>query len=379
MSRDELSVLQVNKLYYPWIGGVEKVVQNIAEGLKEKVDLEVLACQPKGLGERGEIRGVDVTKASSLGRFLGLPASPTFPLLYARRSRQADLLHFHVPFPLGVLSYLAFGPREKKVVVTYHSDIVRQEKLLRFYQPFLMKFLERADAILPTSPHLRDGSRFLAPFRDKCQVVPLSIDLEEFSEGAADRNDPPAAAGEEGVVLFVGRLNYYKGVEYLIRAMEEVEARLLIAGEGPLLEQLNRQAITSGVTEKVTFLGRVTDERLKGLYADCDMLVLPSVRESEAFGIVQMEAMAYGKPVINTDLPTGVPWVSKDGQTGLTVPPADPKALASAINRLLENEELREKLGRNAHERVKRKFSRSGMLRTVESLYRELASDKGGR
>lgn len=373
MEKEDLSVLQVNKLYYPWIGGVEKVVQNIAEGLYKRLDMEVLACQPKGLGNKEEINGVKVTKSSSLGRFLGLPASPTFPLNYARLSRRADVLHFHVPFPLGVVSYLALGPRDKKVVVTYHSDIVRQEKLLRFYRPFLMKFLDAVDVILPTSPHLRDGSEFLAPFRDKCQVVPLSVDLEEFDRDALDPDDPGSpGTGDEDIVLFVGRLNYYKGVDYLIRAMEDVDARLLVAGEGPLLEQLNRQAITSGVTDRVEFLGRVSDRRLKELYAGCDTLVLPSVRESEAFGIVQMEAMAYGKPVINTDLPTGVPWVSKDGETGLTVPPADSDALASAINELLEDEERRREYGENAYHRVKEKFSRNGMLDTVESVYRDL-------
>ena len=373
MSRDELNVLQVNKLYYPWIGGVEKVVQNIAEGLKDRVNMEVLACQPKGFGTREEINGVDVTKASSFGRFLGLPASPTFPGLYARKSRKVDVLHFHLPFPLGVISDLVFGPRDKKVVVTYHSDIVRQEKLLRFYKPFLMKFLERADLILPTSPHLRDGSRFLSPYREKCRVVPLSVDLDEFSrEGVEGGNQELPENDDEDVILFVGRLNYYKGVDYLIRAMEDVDARLLIAGEGPLLEQLDRQTVTSGVTDKVQFLGRVTDRRLKQLYSGCDMLVLPSVRESEAFGIVQMEAMAYGKPVVNTDLPTGVPWVSKDRETGLTVPPADSEALAAAINKLLTDDDSRREYGENAYERVKKKFSRNVMLDTMESVYRDL-------
>ncbi len=375
MSRDELSVLQVNKLYYPWIGGVEKVVQNIAEGLKESLDMKVLACQPKGIGTREEINGVDVTKASSIGMFLGLPASPTFPAVYARKSRKADVLHFHVPFPLGVISDLAFGQKDKKVVVTYHSDIVRQEKLRRFYRPFLLKFLERADLILPTSPHLRDESRFLSPYREKCKVVPLSVDLNEFSRGQGEGSDLELPGNDdEEVILFVGRLNYYKGVDYLIRAMEDVEAQLLVAGDGPLLEQLKEQAVNVGVSDKVNFLGRVAGQRLKDLYSGCDMLVLPSIRESEAFGIVQIEAMAYGKPVINTDLPTGVPWVSKDGETGLTVPPADSEALAASINKLVDNEELRQEYGENAYRRVKEKFSRKVMLETIEAVYRDLGS-----
>ncbi len=168
----KIRVLQINKLYHPWIGGVEKVVQDIAEGLKDKVDIEVLACQSKGRGSKLLINGVKVTKANSCGIYWGMPVSFTFPLLLAWKSRKADILHFHLPFPLGDLSYLLLGARKKKIVVTYHSDIVRQEKLLRFYKPFLYRFLEMADRILPTSPNIVESSKHLRPYKDKCIVVP---------------------------------------------------------------------------------------------------------------------------------------------------------------------------------------------------------------
>ena len=173
MKGNEIYVLQISKLYYPWIGGVEKVVQDIAEGLLGKVHMEVLACEPKGHGGSQLINGVKVTKASSLGIYWGMPISLSFPFLLAWKSRKADILHFHLPFPLGVLSYLLMGSKRKKIVVTYHSNIVRQKKLMRFYEPFLHRFLKRADKILVTSPNLLEASKCLVPYKDKCTICLL--------------------------------------------------------------------------------------------------------------------------------------------------------------------------------------------------------------
>jgi rhamnosyl/mannosyltransferase len=366
-----IRVLQINKLYYPWVGGVEKVVQDISEGLKDKVNIEVLACQPKGLGRKKLINGVRVTKASSFGIYWGMPVSITFPFLLAWKSRKVDILHFHLPFPLGDLSYLLIGSKWKKVVVTYHSDIVRQEKLMKFYGPFLHRFLRRADRILPTSPNLVESSPYLSPYKDKCTVVPLSIDLKEFGHPIEKEFDL-GVSPDDKIVLFAGRLSYYKGLDYLIEAMQEVEAKLLIAGEGGLREDLERKAKSLGVEHKIVFVGKVSDDELKYCYQICDLFVLPSVESSEAFGIVQMEAMAYGKPVVNTNLPTGVPYVSVDGETGITVPPRDSKALANAINKILNDNELATEFSKNALKRVKEKFSREKMLESIYSIYEDL-------
>lgn len=368
---NKIKILQVNKLYHPWIGGVEQVVQDIAEGLKDQVNMEVLACEPKGRGESELINGVKVTKASSFGIYFGMPVSATLPFLLARKSRQADILHFHLPFPLGVVSHLLMGSKSKKIVVSYHSDIVKQEKLLKLYRPFLHNFLDRADVVLPTSPRLLETSSHLGPYKNKCTPIPLSIDLDKFGH-PPEGNFDLEVSSEEQIVLFVGRLAYYKGLSYLIEAMEEVEAKLLIAGEGDLREELKEQVSSLGLEEKITFLGRVSDEELKHLYQHCDLFVLPSVKPSEAFGIVQMEAMAYGKPVVNTSLPTGVPYVSKDGETGLTVPPRNSEALAKAIKEILTDRNLREKFSKNAKERVREKFSREKMLNSIYSVYEGL-------
>ncbi|MFB6271479.1 MAG: glycosyltransferase [Salinibacter sp.] len=368
-----MRVLQLNKLYAPWIGGVEKVVQNIAEGLKANVEMDVVVCQPRGRGRRERVNGVRVTRATSLGVVWGMPISPTYPFLLARQSRGADIVHAHCPFPLGVMAYLTFGSRRAKLVVTYHSDIVRQRRLMRFYGLFLRRFLSRADAIMVTSPHMLEASPHLAPHRDKCRVVPLSVDLAETGQPPAQSYDLGLPT-DDRIVLFAGRLSYYKGLNYLLEAMRDVDATLVIAGDGEERDALSSQVEEIGVTDKALFLGRLSDDELKYCYQHCDLFVLPSVEPSEAFGIVQLEAMAYGKPVVNTSLPTGVPYVSVHGETGLTVPPQDADALAEAINAILDDPDRAERYGRNARRRVEQVFSREAMLASVYEVYRGVMS-----
>ena len=366
----KIKVLQVNKLYAPFIGGVERTVQDIAEGLKDKFDMKVLACQPKGRTTVEVINGVEVTKASSLGICWSMPVSLSFPYILAKMSRDVDIIHFHFPFPLGDFSYLLFGAKGKKVVVTYHCDIVRQKKAMMFYKPFLFKFLEIADRILVTSPNILQSSKYLTPFKDKCVVVPSSIHIKDYV--SVDQKFDLDISGTEKIVLFVGRLSYYKGVEYLIEAMQSVNAKLLIAGDGKLREKLENMTVSLGLEERVKFLGKVSNEMLKYCYQICDVFVLPSVEPAEAFGLVQLEAMAYGKPVINTLLPTGVPFVSIDGKTGLTVEPRNSKALSDAINKLLSDDELRKKFGIQARNRVVENFTVDKMNEKILKVYQEL-------
>jgi glycosyltransferase involved in cell wall biosynthesis len=374
MPSTKASVLQVSKLYHPWIGGVEKVVQDIAEGLNAEVEMRVLTCQPVGRGEHTSINEVEVIRARSLGMCFGMPVSLSFPFLLARWLRRASIVHMHLPFPLGVLSYLVFRfvRRKARLVITYHSDIVRQRRFLRFYTPFLRALLGRADRILVTSPNLLKSSPFLEPFEKKCQVIPLSIDLKRFGVREYE-GDTLRKSDDERIVLFVGRLNYYKGLTYLIRAMQWVEGRLYIVGDGELRRELEDEAHSLGVEGRVEFVGALPDAELGRFYQACDVFVLPSVESSEAFGIVQLEAMAYGKPVVNTNLPTGVPFVSRHGDTGLTVEPRNPDELAEAINTILDDKKLAARFSQNAKTRVREEFDRPRMIERVRAVYDELA------
>ena len=367
-----MNVLHVSKFYHPKVGGIERVVRQLAEGTVARGEAaRVLAATDRGRGRRTELNGVSVTKASSLGVALSVPLAPTFPVHLGRASATADLVHLHLPDPLSVTSWTVVRRSDVSVVATYHNDIARQERALQLYRPVLDRFLDGVDRIHVTSPRLRDESSFLAPYTDKCRVVPLSIDVDEYGDYEGPAFDLPVT-GDRPVLLFVGRLIYYKGLEYAVDAMTDVDADLLIVGTGPLRESLEARARERGVADRVTFLGYVAEDRLHYCYDRADVFVFPSVATSEGFGIVQLEAMAYGTPVVNTDLPTGVPWVSRDHETGITVPPRDAAALADGLNTLLADSDLRARYGAAARVRVAEQFADDRLVDGVHEVYEEL-------
>jgi len=365
-----MEVLQVSKFYAPHVGGIERVVQQLAEGAEQRNhDVTVLAATNRGIGNQESINRVPITRTSNAGKILSTPLSPTYPIRLGQLS-SVDIVHIHLPNPLAVVSELFVDRTDASIVVTYHSDIVRQQIARRLYHPFLRRFLDQTEQIITTSPRLRDNSEILDKYHSRCTVIPLSVPIEDEFNPSRKSVSPPVDA-DGPYVLFVGRLNYYKGVEYLIEAMSAVEGTLLIIGDGARRKSLEQQASTSGGS--VVFLGHVTDEILKRCYAGADVFVLPSVEPSEAFGIVQLEAMKHGLPVVNTNLPTGVPWVSKHGETGLTVEPHNSSELAEAISTLLGNDELRRRLGENARERVVDNFNESHMIESTLDLYDSLS------
>lgn len=372
-----IRVLQINKFYYPYIGGVEKVVQQISEELLKEPEVEnsVLACHPERRDLRTCIRGVNAVLAGSLRTVLGMPISPSFRRLLAQEGNGKDIVDFHMPFPLAAWSLGALRSPGTKVVVHYHSDIVRQKKLKWAYASAFERLLSRADAVVVSSPNLRDSSDMLAPFRAKCRVIPFMAAKPDPEAVSPDRVS--ALKKEVGVptgmpvVLYVGRLVYYKGLQYLMEAMAGVDAALLIVGSGPLQEDLRQQARSLGIEKRVYWRSGVSDEELPTYYALGDIFVLPSCANTEAYGIVQMEALVAGLPVINTSLPTGVPWVSKDGESGLTVPPGDAAALKAAICRLISDEALRNKLKAGALRRAE-DFDPTVVRKQVMDLYREV-------
>jgi rhamnosyl/mannosyltransferase len=315
------------------------------------------------------VHGIKVTRAGTL---FNLSAAPVCPQMVSviRRS-DADIVHLHLPNPMAVLAYLASRHRGK-LVITYHSDVVRQKFLGRAFQPILYRLLKRCSAIIATSPNYAATSQVLIDFRDRCHVIPYGISLEQFQQPDRTTVEQIRRQYGERLVLSVGRLVYYKGFEYLIRAMTKVQGRLLIIGDGPLRNSLEALARECNIADRVVFLGEVQNEDTIPYYHAADLFALASVARSEAFGIVQLEAMACGKPVINTQLDSGVPFVSLDGISGLTVAPTDSEALAVAINKLLDNAELRAQYGEAARRRVYEEFSLDVMTRRMLQLYRQV-------
>lgn len=301
--------------------------------------------------------------------WLTVASTPLCPAMVGEiRAFRGDILHLHLPNPVAVVAYLASGYRGP-LVVTYQSDVIRQKVLGPMFEPLLEAALRRSAAIIASSPNYIESSPVLARHCERCHAIPLGIATQDF-----DRCDPAAVAAirkEHGnrLIVSVGRLVYYKGFDYLIRAMKKVDGKLLLVGHGPLGEKLRALAAEIGVADRVMFLGDIAHDQLVACYHAAQVFVLPSVARSEAYGIVQVEAMAAGLPVVNTSLDSGVPFVSLDQKTGFTVPPRDSDALAAAISRLLDDPELRKAFGGAARLRAEQEFAVDVMADRTLSLY----------
>jgi glycosyltransferase involved in cell wall biosynthesis len=364
-----LRVLHVGKFYPPHMGGIETHLQALCGTLTGQVDLQVVVSSDD---RRTVDQVVDGVRVARVGTLLTAFSTAISPAIVSRiRSADADLVHLHLPNPTAVLAYLASGHRGP-LVITYHSDTVRQKVLGALFQPFLNSILRRSAAIITTSPNYLESSPVLNAFRDRCHVIPYGIDTNPY-----EHRDPEAVQQirrqyGERLVISVGRLVYYKGFDCLLRAMVDVRGKLLIVGDGPLRGELQSLATELGIADKVAFAGEIQNARMAPYYHASDLFALASVARSEAFGIVQIEAMAAGLPVVNTSLDSGVPYVSLHQETGLTVPPGDSAALAGAINRLLDDPALRETYGRAGARRAQEQFSLDSMQRRTLQLYHSL-------
>jgi len=372
-----VKVLQVYKDYYPPVkGGIEGHLNLLSEGLKRRgVDVEVLVSNTRASLERVNINGIPVTKVPQVGRFASAPLNATFPFWLQRLGKDADIIHFHFPNPTAELSSL-FPGLTNNVIVTYHSDIVKQKRLKEVYSPFLVRFLKKSRAIIATSSNYVHSSRVLSGFEHKCRVIPLGIDIEKFRYPQGISAEIEAIQQRYGpFILVIGRVRYYKGLHVMIEAMRRIRGRLLLIGTGPLERELRRQTRDAGLEDRVAFLGELSDPEMISYLHACDVFALPSIQRSEAFGIVQLEAMACGKPVVCTELNTGTSYVNQHGKTGLVVSPGDVEALADAVNLLMDHPAMRQAFGQAGFQRVGTHFSVEHMIEGVIALYREMLAD----
>jgi len=366
-----MRVLQLGKFYDPYVGGMETVLKEICESLADQVEFQVVVANTRCRTEH-ENRKVPVTRVASMGKLFSCSMAPSFPL-WARKF-DPDLIHIHIPNPLAELSAL-MADRDIPVVAQFHSDVVRQRNLLKLYGPFLDAFYRRANCIIVPTPRHIEISRFVSKYREKCRVVPFGVPLSRFELDETDCKKVDELRDGLPSVLCVGRLVSYKGVEFLIRALESIKARLWIIGSGPLEASLKNLAREKGLADRIEFLGQLSDEEVVRYYHACDVFVLPSITNAEMFGVVQLEAMACRKPVISTTLPTGVPWVNQHGKTGYVVAPGNAGELAKGIQHLLSNPELREEMGEAGRMRVEEHFTSTRMAGAMLQVYQEMLSE----
>lgn len=369
-----LKILHAYKVYSPVEGGVPTFMKFLAERLLPQVQSAVL-CTGSQLLDRSEIiNGVTVHRLASLGNLLSLPLSLHYPFKLWSLARQVDIVDYHFPMPWVDVAAAIYFPPETRLVIHWHSEIIEQKLAAKCLSPLIERCLQRADRIVVADNSYVKRSPFLSRFADKCVAIPFGIDVEKFHAISAEEQQKINALRTKypRLILGVGRLVSYKGFNVLIDAMQKINGQLIIVGQGSLEAELKNQVRSLGLEDKVHFYGRADDSELKCLYHASQLFAFPSVTTNEAFGLVQLEAMSCGKPVVNTQLDSAVPEVARHGKEALTVPPGAVQPLADAVNQLLNNPELAQQLGQQGYERAVSHYSFAAMLEQTLQLYQNL-------
>ncbi|MBO4571276.1 MAG: glycosyltransferase [Bacteroidales bacterium] len=373
-----MKVLQLGK-FYPIVGGVEKVMWDLTRGISSRgIDCDMLCCcLPADMPEGREIRFNEHGRCICVKAWRKVAATMISPALVFRLrkiSRNYDIIHIHHPDPMAALALWLSGFRGK-VVLHWHSDILKQKRLLQLYKPLQSWLLRRADIIVGTSPVYLESSPFLEGFRDKAVCVPIGIEPLEYDREAAEAIR--ARFPGRKIVFSMGRLVGYKGYGYLVEAasMLPEDHVVVIAGEGPLREELTARIKTLGLEGRVLLPGYLKHAEAAAWFNACDLYVMSSVWKTEAFGIVQIEAMSCGKPVVSTRIPgSGVSWVNAHGVSGLTVGTEDSDALAKAILEITSNNNNFASYSAGARKRYESLFTFEEMIDNAINQYKILIS-----
>lgn len=365
-----MRILEINKLYHPVIGGIETIVKLIAENLdKDKFTVDVLVCQEKASKRKVEsINGVKVYRAASFGKKLGMPLSFDFFKLFFSIKNNYDLIIIHHPFPLA--SLLSPFIAKDKLITYYHSDIIRQKLAYALFYPFIKLNLKRSKSILVASNNLIQYSKLLKKFKNKARHLAFGLDIEygkeDFDLALKIKKE---YSKHTPLLLAVGRLVYYKGFKELILAMQGVEAKLIIIGTGPQEKKLKELIKVNKLEDRIEILA--TLENLAPFFLASDIFLFPSTHSSEAFGLVQIEALAASCPIINTRLNTGVEEVSIDNESGLTITPGNIEELRGAILKLINDTSLRKKFSSQARLRYDNLYRLENFINKLEQIISE--------
>ncbi|MEJ0063324.1 MAG: glycosyltransferase family 4 protein [Alphaproteobacteria bacterium] len=370
-----MRVLHFYKTYFPdTVGGVEQVIYQLCRGTARLgVQSSVLSLSRDVVDRTIHLDGHEAHRARMNFQIASTAFSASVFLRFAQLAKQADIVHYHYPWPF--MDIVHFATRLKKpAVVTYHSDIVRQQTLLKFYRPLKHRFLTSVDRIVATSPNYFATSHVLERYRDKTAVIPIGLDKSSYVTPSPDLLAKWRAELGERFFLFVGLIRYYKGLHILLDAIQNTDYPVVIVGSGPVEAELKEHAARLGL-KNVRFLGALPDEDKVALLTLCYAVVFPSHLRSEAFGISLLEGAMYGKPMISSEIGTGTSYININGETGLVVPPSDPAAFRNAMRYLWENPETAAVMGRRAEERYAQLFTAERMAASYADLYKQLLAE----
>lgn len=375
-------IVHFGKYYPPDAGGIESVTSSLAQGaVNAGHDVSVVCFKKAPADENSVMHGVRVVRLPIAKLVASQPLGLGYFWACLKEARRADVVHLHVPNMVGALCALLIG-RRPRLLVHWHSDVVNKGLLGRLLQPLEVALLKRADCVVATSPVYADASPHLSRFRDKVSIVPIGV--VDVSRPAGFQHGSPQLPPEleerlagKKLILAVGRLVPYKGFDVLIAAARHLpdDAAVVIVGGGPLQESLRTSIREAGVECRVHLAGRLSDEVLHALFARAALYCLPSVTRAEAFGVVLLEAMAYGLPIVATNIPgSGVPWVNQHGVSGINVPVSDPEALAQACNRILGSEQERTRFSEGARLRFTTEFTEDVSVKRMMATYDRLVA-----
>lgn len=369
-----MKVLQVGK-FYPVRGGVEKVMLEFTKGLGEKgikCDMLCADYETKSDHEVELSPNSRIICKKAIVKIAATTIAPGMICWLRRHCKEYTIIHIHHPDPMAAVA-LRFSGYKGKVILHWHSDILKQKSLLKFYLPVQKWLIRRADKIVGTSPVYVNESPFLSDCQDKVTYLPIGVDEMEASAGAIDKIKSDFQGKK--LVFSVGRLVEYKGFDNLIDAVKFLpeDYHLVIGGQGPLRDALLQRCRDLGISDRIRFAGWIDDKELPNWFEACDVFVLSSIHKTEAFAIVQVEAMSCGKPVVSTRIPgSGVPWVNADGISGITVPVRDSKAIADAILTVCQNPVRYDEFCRQSRSRYESLFTKDRMISSLLNLYQRI-------
>lgn len=372
-----MRILHFYKTYWPdTFGGVERSIHAIAEGTTNYgIKSDVLSLSKNPESGTAEFGGHMAHKSKLDFEFSSTGFSRSVIAHFRELAAKADIIHYHFPWPMMDVVHL-ISPPGRPTVLTYHSDIVKQKFLLRFYTPLMYRFLSSVDRIVATSPSYIETSTVLRRYKSKTTIIPLGLNETDYPPATSEEKTKWRSLFPRPFFLFVGVLRYYKGLHILLEAAARVDSDIIIVGNGPMESDLKRHAAMLGL-ENVYFVGALSDREKTALLEQCTAFVFPSNLRSEAFGLSLVEATMFGKPMITCEIGTGTSFVNLDGETGLVVKANDVQALAAAINRLAHEAMESECFGKAARRRFEETFSGTIMSRAYAEIYQDMMS--GGK
>lgn len=369
-----IKVLHVYRTFFPDSqGGLEEVIRQISINVTS-AQVRVFSISNKiNEPDKVEVDGIPVYRvplsfelASCSFAFKGLE-------VYRELVEWADIINYHFPWPFGDLLHLLYG-KNKKTVVTYHSDIVRQKWLLKLYRPLKRRFLSSVDRIVATSPNYFQTSDILQKYNQKVDIIPIGLDEDNYPAADDERKKAWSKKINSPFFLFVGVLRYYKGLHIVIEAAKKADYKIVIVGAGPIELELKEQAEKEGI-DNILFLGYLDDLDKVALLSICRAVVFPSYLRSEAFGVTLLEGAMFAKPLISVEIGSGMSYVNIHNETGLQVTPGNVKAFREAMDELYYDEERAKTMGLAARKRFETLFTGTQMGKKFDALYLSLMKE----